>query len=95
MNEKELKDALQEAKYTLTKYKVGEHFMMGLTENSINTIISALDKQIPKKPLGDLHCVPHFRCPSCKSSVRTLVSSTKTPYCAWCGQKLDWGEKDD
>ena len=93
MNEKELKDALQEAKETLKKQKVQEPFGLCISANGIDIILSALDKQIPKKPRGDLHCVPHFRCPSCTSSVRTYVDSIKKPYCEWCGQCIDWSEE--
>lgn len=33
----------------------------------IGIAISALEKQIPKKPKGDYHSVPHYRC----STLRT------------------------
>ena len=70
-----------------------DNCLYGESECAFGLAIKALEKQIPKKPRGDLHCVPHFRCPSCTSSVRTYVNSTKIPYCAWCGQKIDWGEE--
>lgn len=53
----------------------------------------ALNKQIPKKPIGDLHSCPHYRCPSCHRSVVLYEDSPKFPCCQWCGQKLDWNDE--
>lgn len=50
------------------------------------------DKQTPKKPIGDLHSVPHFRCPVCKNGVKTYEDSRVYPYCHHCGQALDWSD---
>ena len=47
-------------------------------------------KDIPKKPIGDLNSVPHYRCPSCNGGVVMYCDDNKYPYCQWCGQKLDW-----
>jgi hypothetical protein len=52
--------------------------------------IKALEKQIPMKPIGDLHSAPHYRCPACNSAVVLYEDSPKLPCCQWCGQKLDW-----
>lgn len=43
-------------------------------------IVSAIEKQIPKKPINTMR---EIVCPTC----RTLVGSS--PYCRYCGQKLD------
>lgn len=48
-------------------------------------------KDIPKKPIGDLNSVPHYRCPTCKSSVVLYEHDNAYPCCQWCGQALDWG----
>ena len=53
-------------------------------------IYEAIKKQTPKKPIGDLHSVPHYRCPNCHSGVVMYEDSTKFPYCHHCGQALDW-----
>lgn len=50
-----------------------------------NMAIKALEKQIPKKPIKHKY---EIVCPSCK----TLVGSS--PYCRYCGQALDWSEKE-
>lgn len=49
-----------------------------------------------KKPIGDLHSVPHYRCPSCNGAVVMYCNDLHYPYCQWCGQKLDWnGNKNN
>ena len=66
--------------------------------NEINildyTVIAALEKQIPKKPI-EIKERHNFSqeviykdgcCPVCKSA----ISSTYT-YCNKCGQRIDWG----
>lgn len=57
-----------------------------------NKVAEAVAKQIPKYPIGDLHSVPHFRCPSCWKTVKTYANSLEMPYCGWCGQALDWDD---
>jgi ribosomal protein S27E len=54
--------------------------------------IKALEKQISKKPIGDLHSVPHYRCPVCKNAVVLYENSARLPHCQWCGQEIDWSE---
>ena len=51
----------------------------------IYTAISALEKQIPKKPRKTR---TEIVCPTCA----TLVGSS--PYCRYCGQKLDWSDTE-
>lgn len=64
---------------------------IGLCESSdMKNVISALDKQIPKKPVGDLHSMPHYRCPNCKNAVVVYQDDYKYPNCKWCGQALLW-----
>lgn len=47
------------------------------------TIISALEKQIPKKCKVDIY--KDKTCPSCES-----ILQGRKRYCCWCGQRLDW-----
>ena len=49
---------------------------------SLDIAISAIEKQISKKPIKTRR---EIVCPTCK----TLVGSS--PYCRYCGQALDWG----
>ncbi len=41
--------------------------------------------------VGLIIAVIHFRCPHCNS--RLNLNIPKTPYCPYCGNKLDWDEK--
>lgn len=49
----------------------------------IKTCESAIEKQIPKKPIKTRS---EIVCPTCN----TLVGSS--PYCRYCGQALDWSD---
>lgn len=53
---------------------------------AIDEAIKAIDKQIAKKPIGDLHSVPHYRCPTCKGT----LSMYHTSFCKCCGQAINW-----
>lgn len=46
----------------------------------------------PQVPIGDLHSVPHYRCPNCHKSVKTYEDSSTYSFCHWCGQALDWSD---
>lgn len=58
---------------------------------AIDEAIKAVDKQIPKKPIGDLHSVPHYRCPTCKCTV-SMYNTQYDSFCKYCGQAIDWIE---
>lgn len=53
------------------------------TQDDLQTIKEALEKQIPKKPVKVRY---EIVCPTCK----TLVGSS--PYFRYCGQALDFGD---
>ena len=55
--------------------------------------ISALEKQIPKKPIEKSPWVYH--CPSCDSQDIEDVFIKKFNFCLDCGQALDWSDNDD
>jgi hypothetical protein len=60
-------------------------------------ILSALEKQIPKKPIEDRY--PGCVCPACGGSVylkniQERIMISKTTYCEHCGQALDWGDSE-
>ena len=55
---------------------------------ALNVAISALDKQMPKKPKEGV-------CPRCSSRhiyAATLMKAECFKYCGDCGQALDWEE---
>lgn len=57
---------------------------------AIDEAIEAVDKQIPREPIGDLHSVPHYRCSVCYSSVKTYRGQHGVRFCRWCGQRILW-----
>lgn len=58
------------------------HYLTGGAYLTIN--------DVAKKPVGDLHSVPHYRCPTCNGAVVMYCDDHHYPCCQWCGQKLDW-----
>lgn len=61
---------------------------------SLDIAISAIEKQVPKKPLNvEKH---YYKCPCCKQDLGIseddiFVYEMPTPmYCSICGQALDW-----
>ncbi len=60
----------------------------------INEAISALEKQIPKKPKlmkkPLINSKYWFYCPNCNASRHTDI---KVNHCSYCGQALDWSEE--
>ena len=59
----------------------------------IYTAISALEKQIPKKPILDTifpSGVKWWRCPVCNKIIVGCIANRPQKYCSNCGQALDW-----
>lgn len=52
---------------------------------SLDIAISAIEKQISKKPVKTRS---EIVCPTCN----TLVGSS--PYCRYCGQAIDWSDTE-
>lgn len=65
----------------------------GQNSSYIETAISALEKQMPKKPTM-YDSIPHARCPKCHCAVMIYCDDAKHPNCHWCGQAIDWGEEE-
>lgn len=66
---------------------------------ALEIAISALEKQIGKKPLQNEIEYPYMQnmvvaqCPSCHRRLRTKRTMAKGDgYCPECGQKIDWTE---
>lgn len=87
----------------MTYQEVKNNFIQNLAENAylnmcsaeeMNIAITALEKQIPKKPLEQECDFFDFRlvCPECKNSIVNVWNSRdyKPNYCHYCGQRLDW-----
>ena len=59
--------------------------------------ISALEKQIPKKPIDNRY--PWVICPLCGGSVyvemvQEHIKNNETTYCEHCGCALDWSDTE-
>ena len=63
-----------------------DNFEMTISKECYKTIINALEKQIPKKPIKDKYVPELDFCPECGTEV------TNCNYCPLCGQKIDWSE---
>lgn len=61
-----------------------------LIYNALCEAIRVVEKQIPKRPIGDFDSCPHYRCPNCKCSVKMYENDNTYPHCGFCGQALDW-----
>lgn len=64
---------------------------------SLDIAISAIEKQIPKKPLLHSFSESHdtytyFKCPNLCDTYCEVKNNMH--YCPKCGQALDWSEKD-
>lgn len=55
-------------------------------EEDMNIMISAMEKQVPKKPTD--RCM-YKECPNCGE-----VEIQFCKYCPSCGQKLDWSDEE-
>lgn len=62
---------------------------------AFETVIEALEKQIPKKPINE-EC--YYICPYCRDDLGVsdddifIYELPKPKYCSNCGCKLDWTE---
>lgn len=67
--------------------------------DTLNTAVSALDKQIPKNP-DDVRAIEHFYHPLrdcikvgfCPECINTVINSDD--FCSKCGQALDWNYEE-
>lgn len=66
---------------------------------SLDIAISAIEKQIPKKPINvEKH---YYKCPCCKQDLGVsdddifVYENHTLMYCPKCGQALDWGYTND
>ena len=69
-----------------------DNFEMTISKECYKTIINALDKQIPKKPIiidkSKYQDVIHFKCSECGSDY--VQESPCDEWCPDCGQAIDW-----
>lgn len=80
----------QEALETI-KYEVNEEGHCGYIEDELRLAITALEKQIPKKPISNSHDMFGIKCCICPVC-HCHVYSTSNDFCHRCGQALDWSD---
>lgn len=63
--------------------------------DDFKTLQELVDKETPMKPYKDELSYSGYRCSNCNSNIYELRSHNivNTPYCIWCGQKLDWSNE--
>jgi hypothetical protein len=63
------------------------------TEEDYNTLVEAVEKQVPLKPIKDreqgIRYTSAYSCPTCEGG---FTGTGIARHCYHCGQKLDWGE---
>lgn len=62
---------------------------------AIRFAISAIEKQIPKKPTEINDECGYFECPTCGDLIYAEGARFKEhKYCLSCGRKLDWSDEE-
>lgn len=74
----------------LLAYNSNAYLNMCESDDMYNAI-SALEKQIPKKPIEDGYYDEPSVCPNCGGNVINQADNDyHFQYCHYCGQSLDW-----
>ena len=77
-----------------------DNFEMTISKECYKTIINALEKQIPKKPIFDFNSsdtLSRFHCTCGKiiwvhHDIGTMDNNDAPNYCSNCGLKFDWNK---
>lgn len=62
---------------------------------ALNVAIEAIDKQIPRKPIGGFDFANNEYKICCECSAIVQDGEWKANYCPDCGQVLDWSDNSD
>lgn len=69
------------------------HNEYGKGNGNVKIVISALEKQIPKRPIEDGYYDEPSVCPNCGCDVINQADNDyKFECCYHCGQRLDWSD---
>ena len=93
MTEQNLKEAIETTREWLIKNGMIGGISITMTDANVDLVLSALDKQIPKKPKENLYRHDELCAGICVCG--GVVYKGNCVYCPHCGQKLDWSKKDD
>lgn len=105
MDEKRVREAIELMKNQIdTIQRIPEFLRLKVKTDELiekrQTVIEALEKQLPKKPRengmqdGLIRKIKYYTCPTCGNCLLTEMMSERqnTSYCWDCGQRLDWSE---
>lgn len=105
MDEKRVGEAIELMKNQIdTIQRIPEFLRLKVKTDELiekrQTVIEALEKQLPKKPRengmqdGLIRKIKYYTCPTCGNCLLTEMMSERqnTSYCWDCGQRLDWSE---
>ena len=91
MNKREHEENISILKSIIPEYEM-RNKTFGV--KALRDAISALEKQIPKKPIEEQGISP--RCPYCESAnYLTNEDEEDNKFCGNCGQAIDWRDKDE
>lgn len=63
-------------------------------DEAVDISISALQKQVPKKPVKKSFIIPYDGIDVCANCKKPLPNKSHT-YCSNCGQRIDWSEEKE
>jgi len=95
MTEKEAIGKIKEILEEATKTEDAVCYVTSVDAGSLNLAIEALEKQIPRKAIGEHYA--HMRCPSCNHRIPSGLGSSsrrRDNWCNYCGQKILWSEEE-
>ena len=81
----------QEALETI-RYEVDEEGHCGYIEDELRLAMTALEKQIPKKPIKAKEHIMYSMCYICPNCQKNFSGTGIASYCYHCGQALDWSD---
>lgn len=84
----EAQEALYENKEFKEYIDKTEEFSNKYNQATADALQELVDKEIPKKPYKNYGNIGN--CPMCQQQIHAFYD-----YCCWCGQKLDWSEKNE
>lgn len=87
---KQLEDLIQDRKSFICG---GDDEIYKADIEALQTALSALEKQIPRKPIGGFDFANNEYEICCQCSAIVQDGEWKANYCPDCGQALDWSEK--
>ena len=89
------KEALHEISTMV--YRNTDDFSMRVSKDCYKSIVSALEKQIPKKVIPFCRSDISVACPECgvfQDFINENTLNDKSPFCYNCGQALDWSDTE-